>query len=101
MEEMVMLVLHLNMYAVLNIQDNFNTQLWQADPPITAATEPTLLVNGQTAPTVTVQPGRWYRWRLVYAAMEDVATLSFVTTGTATCELQLLAKDGVYLTVCV
>jgi FtsP/CotA-like multicopper oxidase with cupredoxin domain len=100
MEEMVMAVLHVDLFAVMTIQETFNAQLWQAVPAITAATLPELLVNGQTAPTLAMQPGKWYRWRIAYAAIEDTATLRFeVGALGGTCELQLLAKDGVYLPV--
>jgi len=53
------------------------------------------LVNGQHQPTVTMQPGEWQRWRIVYANwLRD--PLDFSIDGGA-CEMQLLAKDGLYI----
>jgi len=53
------------------------------------------LVNGQIGPTMTISSHVWYRLRIVYAAVEQ--SLQLVVTGNATCQTQLLAKDGVYL----
>jgi FtsP/CotA-like multicopper oxidase with cupredoxin domain len=58
----------------------------------------TMYVNGQINPTVRVRPGEWVRLRMVYAAVERaIRAQTNSTTGTANCEFQLLAKDGVYL----
>ncbi len=60
-----------------------------------------MLVNGHREPTMTLIPGKWYRWRMGYVSIEPYTSLTFETTsGNAKCELQLLAKDGVYLPVC-
>ena len=94
MEEVMLFFMHLDMATVVTLQENFNTDLWQ----VTGTTATTMLTNGQTAPTLTAMPGRWYRWRMAYASIDTTATMSFFeTTGTASCEVQLLAKDGVYL----
>jgi len=53
------------------------------------------LVNGQLGPSMTVSSHAWYRLRMVYAAVEQ--TLELTIVGDATCQTQLLAKDGVYL----
>ena len=53
-----------------------------------------LLTNGRVNPIVTVVANRWYRIRLVYGAEEQALELGNSLPG---CELQLLAKDGVYL----
>jgi len=52
-------------------------------------------VNGQVQETMSIESGTWYRLRMVYAAVEQ--SLSLSTAGDATCQMQLLAKDGVYL----
>jgi FtsP/CotA-like multicopper oxidase with cupredoxin domain len=53
------------------------------------------LVNGQLGPSMTVSSHAWYRLRMVYAAVEQ--RLELTIAGDATCQTQLLAKDGVYL----
>lgn len=60
-----------------------------------------VLVNGGYEPVVTMQAGRYQRWRLVntgYKALVDLVVLDPATLlPTNSCDLQLLAKDGVYL----
>eukprot|EP00931_Biecheleriopsis_adriatica_P055184 TRINITY_DN3256_c0_g1_i5.p1 TRINITY_DN3256_c0_g1~~TRINITY_DN3256_c0_g1_i5.p1 ORF type:complete len:635 (+),score=115.07 TRINITY_DN3256_c0_g1_i5:68-1906(+) len=53
------------------------------------------LVNGQLDTTISVNSGTWYRFRMVYAAVEQQLQLS--VSGDGTCDLKLMAKDGVYL----
>jgi len=52
-------------------------------------------VNGQLGRTMTIGSHVWHRLRMIYAAVEQSLTVTVV--GDATCELQLLAKDGIYL----
>lgn len=56
-----------------------------------------VIVNGQYQPTHAMNEGQWYRFRMVYAAVERGARLEIDGTNGAQCEMQLLAKDGVYL----
>uniref|UniRef100_A0A6U7UT21 Plastocyanin-like domain-containing protein n=1 Tax=Eutreptiella gymnastica TaxID=73025 RepID=A0A6U7UT21_9EUGL len=60
---------------------------------VTGATQDIVLLNGLTKPKLTMQPGEWQRWRMVFAGVDEA--LNIVLNS---CELQLLAKDGVYLT---
>jgi len=53
-----------------------------------------VLINGQYKPTMKIQSGRWYRLRMIYAAVWSVTTARILDEN---CELQLLAKDGIYL----
>jgi len=53
------------------------------------------LVNGQLGATMTIGSHVWHRLRMIYAAVEQTLTVTVV--GDATCQLQLLAKDGIYL----
>jgi FtsP/CotA-like multicopper oxidase with cupredoxin domain len=53
------------------------------------------LVNGQRGPTMTISGNTWYRFRMVYAAVEQSLQLS--VTGDGSCTLKLIAKDGIYL----
>eukprot|EP00930_Biecheleria_cincta_P067272 TRINITY_DN5375_c0_g1_i4.p1 TRINITY_DN5375_c0_g1~~TRINITY_DN5375_c0_g1_i4.p1 ORF type:complete len:654 (-),score=82.18 TRINITY_DN5375_c0_g1_i4:146-1906(-) len=54
------------------------------------------LVNGQLGPSLTISGNTWYRFRMVYAAVEQSLQLSMIG-GAATCTMKLIAKDGVYL----
>ena len=51
-----------------------------------------VLVNGMTQPVMTIEANRWYRFRMVFAAVDAV-----LTPWATTCTIRLLAKDGVYL----
>ena len=100
MEDVVLVLHHLDMATMVDIQQEESStwsnawadQLWK----ITGTTESVLLVNGQTNPVMSMQPNTWYRWRLLFVTNEMTGTLEFLT-NTAGCEMQLLAKDGVYL----
>ena len=45
-----------------------------------------------TQPMITIAANRWYRLRLIFAAVDGV-----ITPALSTCEVGLLAKDGIYL----
>lgn len=54
------------------------------------------VVNGQYQPEVSMQPGEWQRWRIVWGHwLRD--SLNFKFASGSSCEMQLLAKDGIYL----
>jgi len=63
------------------------------------------IVNGKFQPKMEVKSGRWARWRLVHAGpaffmdltLEAEEGLAETTHDRAYCEMQLLAKDGIYL----
>ena len=100
MEDVVLVMNHMDMATMVSIQQGVSStwanawadQLWK----ITGTTEGVMLVNGQTDPTMVMAPNTWYRWRLLFVTDEMDGTLSWIT-NTAGCEMQLLAKDGVYL----
>ena len=52
-----------------------------------------VLVNGEFVPTISIVPGEWNRFRIIWAAWL-VQALDFTVDG---CEMQLLAKDGIYI----
>ncbi|EFN51649.1 hypothetical protein CHLNCDRAFT_139836 [Chlorella variabilis] len=69
-------------------------------------------VNGGHAPVIHMRSGEWQRWQLVYAAYMRYVDLALEPAsaaaaaadsdqqqepGTATCELALLGKDGIWL----
>ena len=54
------------------------------------------MVNGQYQPTLTIQPGEWRRWRIIWGSwLGDHLNLHF--EDSSGCEMQLLAKDGIYI----
>lgn len=54
------------------------------------------LVNGQYQPSVSMQPGEWQRWRIVWGDwLGDNLNAHF--DDSSICEMQLLAKDGIYI----
>jgi len=58
-----------------------------------------LLVNGQYRPTLTIQTGEWQRWRVVFGGWDrDNLNFELNSAGTNASEMNLLAKDGIYIT---
>ena len=52
----------------------------------------TILVNGMSQPLIRMVANRWYRYRMIFGAIQ-----SSITPKLEGCEVGLLAKDGVYL----
>ena len=105
LEEKVFVLMHLNMPELTAVAQEYETNCQnaggtaaQCDDTVwangaTSGTQTnTVLVNGMTQPTITLIANRWYRWRMVYAAVD-----SFIEPALAGCTVKLLAKDGVYL----
>lgn len=55
-------------------------------------------VNGIYQPTMTMERGIWYRWRVLYAGWQDLVLDLTLEENEANCEMHLLAKDGIYIT---
>lgn len=56
-----------------------------------------MLVNMQYIPKVTMDAGKWYRWRMVLSSV--IRSLALRTElENSGCEFHLLAKDGIFLT---
>lgn len=51
------------------------------------------LVNGILNPNITINAGEWVRFRIIWSMWLN-GNLNFAANG---CELQLLAKDGIYI----
>jgi len=67
-----------------------DTQVWSTP----AGDSPDLmLVNGEQAPTFEAKAGEWQRWRVIFAGWR-IGALNLAVEG---CEMQLLAKDGIYI----
>ncbi|KAI8477153.1 MAG: hypothetical protein J3K34DRAFT_455469 [Monoraphidium minutum] len=60
-----------------------------------------LLVNGGYMPIVKMQAGVWQRQRILYSGIKGFMVIAFFDAATnlptKACEMQLYAKDGVYL----
>jgi FtsP/CotA-like multicopper oxidase with cupredoxin domain len=57
---------------------------------------PSLFVNGQANPTISMKPGEVQLWRFVNATVQSVAKiLGFEKTGNAVPEFRQIAQDGV------
>ena len=54
------------------------------------------LVNGQYRPELSATAGEWQRWRVVYGAW-DIPPLDLEMNSNGNCEMNLLAKDGIYI----
>merc|ERR1712216_1009285 len=53
----------------------------------------TFLINMQYIPKITVEKGKWYRMRMTMSSVQD----GLAWRAPRGCEMQLLAKDGIYL----
>jgi len=105
MEEKIFVMQHLNMPELAVISQEYETNCQAAGGTAAQCDDPTwaagatagtpanvVLVNGMTEPVVSLTANTWYRFRMVYAAVDSV-----ITPWVAGCTIQLLAKDGVYL----
>lgn len=91
MNEHILIISMINLNTIKRI-------LTSGQDKLVKTTEDTNLVyvNGQFEPTVKVRSGEWNRFRMVFSSI--IQTLSMaVSDGDGSCEIQLLAKDGVYL----
>jgi len=70
---------------------------WNAEPlPVWtySGTDELITVNGGLKPTIEADAGEWMRFRILWAAWTS-DTLNLTMDG---CEMNLLAKDGIYVT---
>jgi len=105
MEELLLTFSHLNMPELTTIAQQFETNCQnlggsaaQCDDTVwangaTSGVQSDLtLVNSMTEPQISLSANKWYRFRMVFGAVD--ATLMPTLTG---CTVKLLAKDGIYL----
>lgn len=52
-----------------------------------------MLANMQFLPKITMDAGKWYRWRMVMSSIQ----VGVAFQGSENCEMKLLAKDGIFL----
>ena len=102
MEERLLFMQHINMPELTLISQEYESNcvaaggtdaqcddtFWAAGPSAGFATN-VVLVNGMTEPVMTIEANRWYRFRLVFAAVDAV-----VTPWVEGCTIQLLAKEA-------
>jgi FtsP/CotA-like multicopper oxidase with cupredoxin domain len=97
MPERLMVWNHVHLKALNSIQgyfiDSSDYDIIQ-QYPTTHDIDETFLVNGARNPLLSLVAGQWERWRIVFSSLEYGM---FFTLDSASCEMQLLAKDGMYL----
>ena len=105
MESKLLFMQHLNMNALTAVALEYETNcqnaggtaaqcddaVW-ANGATSGAQANIVLVNGMTQPVMTIEANKWYRFRMVFAAVDAI-----LTPWATTCTIRLLAKDGVYL----
>jgi len=81
------------------MEENAHGNLWQ-DPDGEYVHENIKgsLINGMLCPSMSIESGVWYRLDIVFATVHRLLQLEpREVSGGFACEMQLLAKDGVYV----
>ena len=86
MPERVLAISHLHLTELREIQSVFNDALLQ---PVDGGSTELMLVNGQTAPLMTIEAGTWYRWRMLFTSSHGFFAFFF---DNPSCTMELLAK---------
>mmetsp|Transcript_82655 Transcript_82655/g.266564 ORF Transcript_82655/g.266564 Transcript_82655/m.266564 type:complete len:775 (+) Transcript_82655:43-2367(+) len=106
MEEKVVMISLIDGSLIINANGVFGQpllermamgHLWRSHGRSVNFPDIAVLVNGLYKPKMTIEDNKWYRFRMVYAAVELVLSIFSGFSEHSTCEMQLLAKDGVYL----
>ena len=105
LEEMVFVLAHVNMPELKAVAQKYESNCQDAggsadecddktwsDGATEGSQVDTVLVNGMSQPVVSINANQWYRWRLIFAAVDAILKPSLPG-----CEIKLLAKDGIYL----
>merc|ERR1719401_2426104 len=98
MVEKILFISGHNMATLQKIAREAQSTLWDdaVNQSVNAGLDANVfLVNGQFKQNMTIDSHVWHRFRMVYSAVEQALTVK--VDGDATCELQLLAKNGIYL----
>jgi len=97
-KEVILMVQHMSLNTLGDIVDDIRDDIMQIRRPGTDSSVSQAdyrLVNGQFQPTIDMRPGEWQRWRVVFGSwLRNPLNMEILGTR---CEMQLLAKDGVYL----
>lgn len=92
-EEVILMTQLFDVGRMDSVTQRSNDRLFELDSNVG---DDFILVNGQYQPTLEITAGEWQRWRVVYAAWDrNPLDLSIQTGGN--CEVNLLAKDGIYI----
>ncbi|CAM9610829.1 unnamed protein product, partial [Ectocarpus sp. 12 AP-2014] len=91
MPELVMVIQEMNPELSTADSDASGDELYS-----TTAAQTHYLVNGQVMPTIQMTTGEWVRLRMVFAGHGDNHAIS-IEAPEDSCEMAVLAKDGVYL----
>lgn len=101
MPELPMMFQHMDIEKLVESANISGTELWVDENAVrygNATTETgntnLLLVNMQYIPKLSIERGKWYRMRMVMSSIEE----GLAWEAPEGCDLQLLAKDGIYLT---
>jgi len=96
-EEVILMVQHFKKSIMDEATDTSGDRLFQLNSNVDD--DEFLLVNGQYRPTLSMPTGEWQRWRVVFGGWErDSLDMELDEDGKSACEMNLLAKDGIYIT---
>jgi len=85
-------------YGMSRLESMAKSNLWKTQKgKYLDVDDVAVLVNGQFKPKLKIVNGKWYRLRMVFAAVELVLGVFPFFGTSASCDFQLLAKDGIYL----
>jgi len=106
MEDIQMVVQHMNLARLQDASrtskdevTKWTTDSTLEDDPFTLTNITTdltnfMLINMQFIPEITMEVGKWYRWRMAMSSIEE--GIAFNVDGTS-CQMKLLAKDSIYV----
>mmetsp|Transcript_17384 Transcript_17384/g.19913 ORF Transcript_17384/g.19913 Transcript_17384/m.19913 type:complete len:656 (+) Transcript_17384:154-2121(+) len=94
-EEVLLMVQNVNVKDLAEVQATSRSTLVNIELA-EGIEESFRMVNGQYRPTLEIQTGEWYRFRVIFANWDKKA-LDFALETEDVCEMYLLAKDGLYI----
>jgi len=97
-KEVLLMIQYMSLNTLGDIIDDINDDVMKINRPGTdnsVSQADYRMVNGQFQPTLDMRPGEWQRWRIVYGSWLRNPLNLDITSGN--CEMQLLAKDGIYI----
>ena len=99
--EQILVVHHMkidDMNLLLDAQNDQKMRIVQNSNPNTSPNDDFRLVNGQYQPQLSIRQNEWQRWRIIMAGwLMNELDFGFSTTADSTCEMVLLARDGIYV----
>ena len=92
-EEVILMTQLFDVSRMNQVTDESNDRLLNLESEVG---DEFMLVNGQYKPTLEITAGEWQRWRVVFASWDE-NPLDFAMVSGGVCEMNLLAKDGIYI----